>query len=417
MSKWGTTPGDPERPPASIHTIKDCIDYYRQACKTQREVTWISCTGGDQLFSSPRKDNAATFVEHRTRKSSHVMTYALAKSVWKLHSEQSTAEAIELLWTAVEAEPLDPNSRRTFLLDLLIESGRWDSCIKLLHFFPDEWSTEWAWSAALIHIRSKGLRSKTAKAAVHSAVQCNPHVFAMMLDDQPLVEWRGLPHTHKTTRAGTHADAVAASHYLNVHWAHWKALARTVGGGYSALQAKLRRLGTEAYAEWQQLTTAEEASRPKTCSRNLDSLEKALSEASMQEFFDLRASGSDKLPGGGTFANWKLPTIAATHCAHCNAFLTVPKACKCGLASYCNTTCQKADWPFHKAPCKGTSLVGRMVELQGLSNAALNGTHARAIEYLHDQERVKVRLQDANGREVAVKYANLKAVADATGEV
>ena len=52
---------------------------------------------------------------------------------------------------------------------------------------------------------------------------------------------------------------------------------------------------------------------------------------------------------------------------------------------------------------------GKTVELQGLSNGDLNGVRGRAEEYLHDKERLKVRICDgsAHGREVAIKYANL----------
>ncbi|KAG5494440.1 hypothetical protein GH5_02459 [Leishmania sp. Ghana 2012 LV757] len=39
------------------------------------------------------------------------------------------------------------------------------------------------------------------------------------------------------------------------------------------------------------------------------------------------------------------------HCSHCKVADEVLYLCPCGLARYCGTACQRAQWPFHKAIC------------------------------------------------------------------
>ena len=53
--------------------------------------------------------------------------------------------------------------------------------------------------------------------------------------------------------------------------------------------------------------------------------------------------------------------------------------------------------------------MGKVVELHSLSVATLNGQRGLAIAWVPDKERLRVRLE-SDGREVAVKQANLRVV-------
>ena len=397
VARWAVRPDRPDLPPPSVQTVGEAVEHYQ----AQRAATRV----GDGAW--------------------RMASYGLAIALWMCESEATTSRAIDLWRELLDSGTdgrTDREGCRYTLLDHLLEAGRWEAVVKLLERYADEWSTEWAWSAALVLLRSRGLRSKTAREALCNAVLCNPHVYPLLLGDKFIGStWHGQSSGHHTTRAGTFADENAAGGYLNVHRCHWTAFGRTTEGGYEAVLAAVRAAGAEAYQAWQQKTAEElttRASRPPREPKNMDDVTAALSDLGdwQTHFKEMKASGSVVLPGGGLFANIKVPTAEGTLCARCGQFGEGLSKCKgCLFVVYCGRECQRAHWPSHKAACKARRCVGQRVELHSLGTAALNGQRGRAMAWVVEKERLSVRLE-SDGREVAVKHANLRIVDEAQAQ-
>jgi hypothetical protein len=393
----------PFTPPAhlrsTVATFGDALDYYRKAV----------ADGGPSWRSN---------------------TYGLANALWVIGREDTVREACALVTSLLDdGEPgrVDREGARYFLLDMLLEAGRWQDALALLHRYGDEWSTEWAWTSALLHMRSRGLRSrdqitKTAVDAIASAVRVNPHVYHMLLEDAPMAAWRGQMISVTYTMAGIHCCENDASSYLNVHRVHWKAFGRGADGGLATVRAMVRVAGADAYAEWQR-KQASEAARPKLSNVEMQanrdqflrdrprSLEEMMSK--MKEW---KQSGASELPGGMTFGNFAIPAIDKTVCSGCGQVGKKLQACaKCNAVRYCSKACQVAHWPSHRGTCKALALVGKRVELHSLSNEAFNGQRGAVVQWLADKERLQVKLDD--GRILAVKLANVRRVEQPTEPV
>lgn len=63
------------------------------------------------------------------------------------------------------------------------------------------------------------------------------------------------------------------------------------------------------------------------------------------------------LRAGATVVAAPHPEVLMTHVAECHACkrtsdVALPKCSRCGHATYCNETCQKAHWKIHKITCR-----------------------------------------------------------------
>ena len=116
--------------------------------------------------------------------------YGLANALWESETSTEVAEACMharvlledvTITPAGQAGLVDAEGVRYFILDLCFETGRWEDAIWLLARYPDEWTGEWAWGSALVQLRARGFRSKSARTAVVAAIGMNPHVFPLLL--------------------------------------------------------------------------------------------------------------------------------------------------------------------------------------------------------------------------------------------
>lgn len=387
-ARWGMLPHRPLPPPPAVNTVASAVKYYE-----------------DQRAAACRGTSAW-----------RLASYGLAIALWKCESEATTNRGIEMWMELLETGDegrTDREGCRYNLLDMLLEVGRWEAVVKLMERFSDEWSTEWAWSVALVQLRLRGLRSKTAREALCSAVLCNPYVYPLILGDKHIgSSWHGRMASAQTTRAGTFNDEVGAGRYLNAHRCHWMAFGRVVEGGYDAVLEAVRTNGADAYRAWQTKTAEERATRNEQHSRPQSMPSKADFGDWLKTVEEMRVTGSPMMPDGALQANIQVPRAVDTTCAHCGKFgerADFQKCVACLSVVYCGRECQRAHWASHKATCKALRCVGKVVELHSLSVATLNGQRGLAIAWVPDKERLRVRLE-SDGREVAVKQANLRVV-------
>jgi tetratricopeptide (TPR) repeat protein len=107
----------------------------------------------------------------------------LAGALWGLGRRD---EAIEHYRGLIELNPNDNQGVRYTLALALLQAGRDDELAALLDAYPDEWSTTWAFTRALLAYRREG-SSDRATAGLRDAMQANPHVVPYLIGR----EWLG----------------------------------------------------------------------------------------------------------------------------------------------------------------------------------------------------------------------------------
>ena len=69
---------------------------------------------------------------------------------------------------------------------MYLELDQLEEALQLMDQYPDEWSVEWFWTAALLWYRKKGAQSAKAKSALQQAVKQNPHVVQFLSGEKAL---------------------------------------------------------------------------------------------------------------------------------------------------------------------------------------------------------------------------------------
>jgi hypothetical protein len=178
-------------------------------------------------------------------------------------------------------------------------------CIKLLAQFKNRQVESWLWCASLVYFKTRGPKSKIAKAALAAAMQHNPYVLPALLED---VGSKLIAQDHQQRMQGVMAgrtamQEVSAAQFANNFKKHWYRDRDVVGW--------LREASAEA------------------------------------------ASGSEN-EGATTRAEFDASRVLCSNCAKLPAPGTQLSRCsKCRSAQYCGRECQLEHWKAggHKTAC------------------------------------------------------------------
>lgn len=108
----------------------------------------------------------------------------LAVTLLELHQDEA---AIDHLRAMLRLNPGDNQGIRYLLLACLLRRGDTEAVKALLREYPDEWSTQWLYTRALIAYREGGAAKAATLKRVRDAVQENGHVPAILAGTMPRV--------------------------------------------------------------------------------------------------------------------------------------------------------------------------------------------------------------------------------------
>lgn len=273
--------------------------------------------------------------------------YGLANAFWEMETAADVSEACALAETILVNQDTcdDADGIATFLLDLYLESGKWDQALRLMKRFKprkqlnQQLSSEelrqvkhhkdtWAWTTALVRLRKDGADSLKANEAIRAAVHANHFVFPFLVRDKPVpddmnavcaVDIRWMP---DGSYFSPELDEMSAKRYMWTYRKHWWS-----AGGKEMLRA-VRIAGEDAYRA--------------ACE------ERATSLASSAFGFPKVEEETQSTP--------RVPKSASSICAHCGKLCQVRLCAKCKAVGYCGRDCQVAHFKKHKKDCKKVAL-------------------------------------------------------------
>ena len=312
--------------------------------------------------------------------------YGLANALWECETVEGTAEAVEIaqqLLLATEraaggrkavSSPMfdprgpDPMFVKKFLLDLLLEAGRWADAIALLepllHAASNSSSNNealqaqhtWLWTQALLVLRTRGVSSKRSKRAVAAAVASNPHVLPLLVRDAPLdfdpAAMRGT-RSAIVVRRGPNGERIfrgneaMGQYYVYTYGQHWWR-----AGGQPFLE-QLRTLGEDALQDVLESDRAADAAARRAHGGKMPSTP----GPGPGPGSGAAGAGAGSHAGGGGGSEHRSRTDTVGTCAACGQ-LGGPKAAKlrkcsrCEAVVYCSVECQKSHWKAHKPNCR-----------------------------------------------------------------
>jgi len=276
--------------------------------------------------------------------------YGLANALWKREEEATVAEAIELAEALLWDDQIDNFHARNFLLNILLEAGRWEAALLLLHAFgarglgtdedfgqgtDEDFGQEtdvWAWTSALLHMRILGPSSARARKAVVSAVKLSSYALPVLALLEPMPEdahasvaQSGAFEIFRMAGVPVHCTRLKAVCYAQNYGRHFQ-------GAGDAFVAALRAAGQPVYEDVNRVMDASLVAR-------------------------MAGDLAEERDEAATLAQTALPKI----CAHCHAVDTpdtpLSYCSKCMAVCYCSRTCQRESWTDHKTLCKELSEV------------------------------------------------------------
>ena len=255
----------------------------------------------------------------------YAQRYGLANALWESGEPERVQQAISIAQALLDATfPDDRNRVKDFTLDLLIEAGRWGDAVKLLDRFPMETTEHWLWTRVLITLKARGASSKGALAAFKRAVRLNGSVLNLLLGDE-LVD-------KDEIKVGVNS---VASSYVEGIKHNGTRIKMTAPGAAQARHNAVNYAFTYGKFwfrdQWVQNWLREQST-------------------------DIQNWAAPPMKGVRV-KEVRIPSRVAGRLSRCAYYDrerqdTPFKACsRCCAVKYCNSSCQKGDWPSHKLAC------------------------------------------------------------------
>ena len=259
--------------------------------------------------------------------------FGLANALWESEIEENVYEAIKIaeeLYGLWENDQVPDQVLRVFLLDLLLETGKWSKAAQLISKHQGDPNEPWLWNEAFITFQNRGPDSKLANKALINAMQFNRYVAPILLGEDMIDAGNmrsGTPTVNttftmngKTYMTGHRQNAISYCFNFGKFW----------------------------YCDPTSMDWLRKQMDDKKVKKKLEKNPglKA-SNINNKAFTSNNETTDGNIDKTSNDSNCK-STSSHFFCAYCKNTEKKLMMCPCKEVYYCDASCQKKDWKVHK---------------------------------------------------------------------